>query len=80
MDMSVKYVIHEERWIQAKIVFDLFDKELVKEVGNEMFLGVAESEYWSLLRGNQGKLRVGNHFHGRSVLRLLSQLYLILFR
>ncbi|XP_012438205.1 la protein 1 [Gossypium raimondii] len=31
----------------------------------EPVTGVAESEYWSLLRGNQGKHRVGNHFHWR---------------
>ncbi|TYI17498.1 hypothetical protein ES332_A07G028500v1 [Gossypium tomentosum] len=31
----------------------------------EPVTGVAESEYWSLLRDNQGKQRVGNHFHWR---------------
>ncbi|KAH1131720.1 hypothetical protein J1N35_003098 [Gossypium stocksii] len=31
----------------------------------EPVTGVAESEYWSLLRGNQGKHRVGNHLHWR---------------
>ncbi|XP_017625756.1 la protein 1 [Gossypium arboreum] len=31
----------------------------------EPVTGVAESEYWSLLRDNQGKQRVGNHSHWR---------------
>ncbi|PPD83155.1 hypothetical protein GOBAR_DD19924 [Gossypium barbadense] len=40
-------------------------KNFIANVEPVIFLGVAESEYWSLLRGNQGKHRVGNHFHWR---------------